>query len=54
METTVRQSDIEYQSHSLIDFLLGDGMQPGWLEKQSHTPSSNAAMVPRREQDDLQ
>jgi len=48
METTVRQSDIEYQSHSLIDFLLGDGMQPGWLDKQGHSPSWNAPLASQK------
>jgi hypothetical protein len=28
---------VEYQTHSLIEFLLGDGIRPGWLDKQSHS-----------------
>ncbi|MBV8673305.1 MAG: hypothetical protein JOZ33_07710 [Acidobacteriaceae bacterium] len=23
-----------YQLHSLIEFMLGDGTQPGWLDKE--------------------
>lgn len=49
METIGKQLHFGYQTHSLIEFLLGDGTRPGWLEKQSrarclttsaHTPCS--------------
>ncbi|QNI31155.1 hypothetical protein H7849_18945 [Alloacidobacterium dinghuense] len=29
------------QSCSLVDFLLGDGIRPGWLDKQSHHAFAN-------------
>jgi hypothetical protein len=41
METTVKQLVIGYQTHSLIEFLLGDDTRPGWLEKHSRSQSSS-------------
>jgi len=43
METIIKQSNFEYQTRSLIDFLLGDGIQPGWLDEQSYGPSLSSA-----------
>lgn len=36
MEAGIKPTLIHSKSLSLIEFLLGDGMQPGWLDTQSH------------------
>lgn len=48
METINKQANIEYQTRSLIDFLLGDDIHSGWLDEQSHNPSLSAALTPRK------
>jgi hypothetical protein len=35
MEVVSRQACVEYQVRSLIEFLLGDHQNVGWLEKHS-------------------
>jgi hypothetical protein len=37
METTGKKLYVGYQLHSLIEFLLGDGIRPGWLDHQPHS-----------------
>jgi len=49
MEKTGRQTFAGYQMHSLIEFLLGDGTRPGWLEKQGHGRSSSPSGLSRNE-----
>jgi hypothetical protein len=49
METTVKQLVIGYQTHSLIEFLLGDDTRPGWLEKHSRSQSSSPDGTSRNE-----
>ncbi len=36
MKIQINQSADQHRSPSLIDFLLGDGIHPGWLDQQSH------------------
>ena len=47
METISKQANIKYQTRSLIDFLLGDGIHPGWLDEQSNNPSLHFLLAPR-------
>jgi hypothetical protein len=49
METTIKHLLIGYQTHSLIEFLLGDDTQPGWLEKYSRSQSSSLDEASRNE-----
>ena len=50
METTVKQLYVGYQTHSLIEFMIGDGARPGWLDKQSRSQSSSANCWQHREE----
>jgi len=34
METSINRT--QHASRSLIEFLLGDGIRPGWLDEQRH------------------
>jgi hypothetical protein len=36
METISNRDPVQHRSHSLIEFLLGDGIHPGWLDEQRH------------------
>ena len=36
MESISNRAPIQHGSYSLIEFLLGDGIHPGWLNEQSH------------------
>lgn len=36
MQISRNRTSAPYRSSSLIEFLLGDGRQPGWLDEQSH------------------
>ena len=49
MEKMGRQTFVGYQTHSLIEFLLGDDTRPGWLEKQSRCQSSSPHGASRNE-----
>jgi hypothetical protein len=37
MDTITTLFCAEYQMRSLVEFLLGDGERPGWLDEQSRT-----------------
>jgi hypothetical protein len=49
MENMSRQIFVGYQTHSLIEFLLGDETRPGWLEKHSRSQSSSTDGASRNE-----
>jgi hypothetical protein len=49
METTVKQLYVGYQTRSLIEFLLGDGTRPGWLDMQSHSGSFSRMLAGRNQ-----
>ena len=38
MSTTINPNPVRYISDSLIEFLLGNGNRPGWLDEQRHHP----------------
>jgi len=38
MKTFGEQLHNRYQTHSLIEFLLGDGARAGWLDRQFPQP----------------
>jgi len=52
METISNRDPIQHRSHSLIEFLLGDGIHPGWLDEQRHHRFGSIALrlpgLPRR------
>ena len=47
MEKISKQFVSEYQASSLIEFLLGDSIHSGWLDKQSHDLSLGPAPASR-------
>jgi hypothetical protein len=42
MEIVRDRKPNQFAPPSLIEFLLGDGIHPGWLDKYSRTQSSSA------------
>jgi hypothetical protein len=38
IEPTINPNPAQYISDSLIEFLLGNGKRPGWLDEQKHHP----------------
>jgi len=43
METKCNRVPVQ-RAHSLIEFLLGDGTRPGWLDEQSHHQFGKVAL----------
>lgn len=46
MNATGKRGHVQLGSHSLIEFLLGDGVHPGWLDEQKHHPFATVAKCP--------
>jgi hypothetical protein len=44
MESKSNRTHVQQSSHSLIEFLLGDGIHPGWLDNQNHHPFATTAL----------